>query len=175
MQAPAPAAQVTGTAPFALSRPHGTVVADGVKSRRIMRAETVPADEKRARRLGVQVGDPVFRLVRVFALDDIPLSIDDSRYSLTRFPEFDRHIRDDTSTYQVLRDVYGVEFSEMYREIDVGFTNAQTAEWLARPEHDPLIVIRKRALDRSGEIVHTSRVKVVPSRMTLNMVARSKD
>ncbi len=49
-----------------------TVVADGVKSRRIMRAETTPADEKRARRLGVPVGDPVFRLVRVFALDGIP-------------------------------------------------------------------------------------------------------
>ncbi|WP_313362645.1 GntR family transcriptional regulator [Microbacterium sp.] len=151
-----------------------TVVADGVKSRRIMRAETTPADEKRARRLGVPVGDPVFRLVRVFALDGIPLSIDDSRYSLTRFPDFDRHIDHDTSTYQVLRDVYGVEFSEMYREIDVGFTTAQTAEWLARPEHDPLIVVRKRALDRAGEVVHTSRVKVVPSRMTLNMVVRSQ-
>lgn len=33
MQAPAPAAQVTGTAPFVLSRPHGTVVADGVADR----------------------------------------------------------------------------------------------------------------------------------------------
>lgn len=151
------------------------VVGDGVKSRRIMRAEIIPAEEKHARRLGVPVGDPVFHLVRVFALDSTPLSIDDSRYSLTRFPDFDSHIDHDTSTYQVLRDVYGVEFSEMYREIDVGFTNEQTARWLGRPERDPLIVIRKRALDTHGEIVHTSRVKVVPSRVTLNMVARSTD
>lgn len=33
MQAPAPAVQVTGTAPFALSRPHGTVVGEGVADR----------------------------------------------------------------------------------------------------------------------------------------------
>jgi GntR family frlABCD operon transcriptional regulator len=151
------------------------VVGDGLKSRRIMKAEVTKAQEKHARRLDIAVGEPVFHLVRVFALDDTPLSIDDSRYSLTRYPGLDTHIDDDTSTYQVLRDVYGVEFSEMYREIDVGFTNAQTAEWLDRPERDPLIVIRKRALDQNGAIVHTSRVKVVPSRVTLNMVARASD
>lgn len=151
------------------------MVGDGLKTRRIMRAEVVSADEKHAKRLDMAVGDPMFHLVRVFALDGVPLSIDDSRYSLRRFPRFDTHIEDDTSTYQVLRDVYGVEFSEMYREIGVGFTNPQTAEWLGRPEGDPLIVIRKRALDKAGEIVHTSRVKVVPSRVTLNMVARAPD
>ncbi|MGG1909227.1 UTRA domain-containing protein [Microbacterium sp. NRRL B-14842] len=151
-----------------------TVVADGVKSRRIMRAETTPADEKRARRHrrpGRRPGLPVGTRLR--SRRHPPLHRR-QRYSLTRFPDFDRHIDHDTSTYQVLRDVYGVEFSEMYREIDVGFTTAQTAEWLARPEHDPLIVVRKRALDRAGEVVHTSRVKVVPSRMTLNMVVRSQ-
>lgn len=151
------------------------VVGDGVKSRRIMRAEVLPAEEKHAARLEMAVGDPMFHLVRVFAIDEVPLSIDDSRYSLRRFPGFDARIADDVSTYQVLRDEYGVEFSEMHREIDVGFTNAQTAGWLARPERDPLIVIRKRAIDREGLVVHTSRVKVVPSRVTLNMVARTTD
>lgn len=151
------------------------VVGEGVKSRRIMKAEVLPADEKHAARLEMAVGEPMFHLVRVFAIDDVPLSIDDSRYSLIRFPGFDARVMDDTSTYQVLRDQYGVEFAEMHREFDVGFTNAQTAGWLARPERDPLIVIRKRAMDRDGRIVHTSRVKVVPSRVTLNMVARSTD
>ncbi|HWS50038.1 MAG TPA: UTRA domain-containing protein, partial [Microbacterium sp.] len=129
----------------------------------------------RAARLDVPVGSPTFRLVRVFSLDGIPLSIDVSRYSLLRFPGFDRKIVDDISTYQVLRDDYGVEFSEMHREISVGFTNAQTAAWLQRPERDPLVVIRKRAMDQHGELVHTSRVRVVPSRIRLQVVSRTPD
>lgn len=151
------------------------VVGEGAKSRTIMKAEVLDADERRAARLGVPLGSPTFRLVRVFALDGIPLSIDVSRYSLLRFPGFDRKIADDISTYQVLRDDYGVEFSEMHREISVGFTNAQTADWLQRPERDPLVVIRKRAMDQRGELVHTSRVRVVPSRIRLQVVSRTPD
>ncbi len=166
-----PRKQVIGT--MAVSGFADKVVGDGAKESRIMRAEVVPADEKRAARLDVPVGDPIFRLVRVFALDHTPLAIDDSRYSLTRYPGFDELIREGTSTYQVLREVYGVEFSEMDREIGVGFTTPQTAAWLQRPERDPLIVIRKVALDRGGKIVHTSKVKVVPSRVTLNVVTRA--
>lgn len=150
------------------------LVGDGVKARRIMSAEVIPADEKHAVRLDVPVGDPVFHLVRVFSLDGVPLSIDDSRYSLSRYPGFDERVSEGVSTYHVLREEYGVEFSEMDRWIGVGFTNAQTAGWLQRPERDPLIVIRKVALGRDGEVVHTSKVKVVPSRMSLNVVARAE-
>lgn len=169
----APASDVLGT--MSVGGFADKVVGNGVKSRSIMRAEVLDADEKRAQSFGVPVGSPTFRLVRVFALDGVPLSIDVSRYSLLRFPDFDRKIADDVSTYQVLRDDYGVEFSEMQREIGVGFTNTETAEWLQRPERDPLIVIRKRAIDQQGELVHTSRVRVVPSRMRLNVVSRTAD
>lgn len=151
------------------------LVGDGVKTRKVMRAEVLDADEKRAARLDVPLGSPTLRLVRVFALDGVPLSIDVSRYSLLRYPGFDKKVGDDISTYQVLRDEYGVEFAEMHREIGVGFTNEQTAAWLQRPERDPLIVIRKRALDKAGVLVHTSRVRVVPSRVRLNVVSRTAD
>lgn len=163
--------QIFGT--MAVSGFADKVVGDGVKESRIMRAETMPADEKRAARLEMQVGEPVFRLMRVFALDGVPLAIDDSRYSLVRYPGFDARITEGASTYRILREEYGVEFSEMDREIGVGFTNAQTAGWLERPVRDPLLVVRKVALGKNGEVVHTSKVKVVPSRVSLNVVARA--
>lgn len=169
----APAKDVLGT--MSVGGFADKLVGEGTKTRKVMSAEILNADEKRAERLDVPVGSPTLRLVRVFALDGIPLSIDVSRYSLLRYPGFDEKVADDVSTYQVLRDDYGVEFSEMHREIGVGFTNAQTAGWLQRPERDPLIVIRKRAMDQSGALVHTSRVRVVPSRVRLNVVSRSAD
>ncbi|MBM7464122.1 GntR family frlABCD operon transcriptional regulator [Microbacterium dextranolyticum] len=149
------------------------VVGKGVKESRIMRSEIIPADDKRAALLEVEVGDPIFRLIRVFALDGVPLSIDDSRYSLTRYPGFDTHITAGTSTYRVLREQYGVEFSEIDRQISVGFTNTLTAGWLERPLRDPLLLVRKVALGTQGEVVHTSKVKIVPSRVSLNVVARA--
>jgi GntR family frlABCD operon transcriptional regulator len=146
----------------------------GKTSRRIMRSETLPADRHLAGQLRIEEGMPVFRLVRVFMLDGTPLSIDDSRYSLTRYPGLDRLIDDTSSTYQVLREEYGVHFHEVERIISVSFTTEETAGWLDRPEHDPLVLIEKTATDREGDVIHVSRVEAVPSRLTLKVTAREE-
>ncbi|HWI30593.1 MAG TPA: GntR family transcriptional regulator [Microbacterium sp.] len=143
----------------------------GVMARRIMRAEVREGDADIARALRVAEGSPVFRLVRVFSLDGVPLSIDDSSYSLTRYPGFDALVDDTTSTYQLLRERYGVHFHEVERRISVSFTTEQTAVWLDRPEHDALVLIEKTATDRSGDIIHVSRVETVPSRLELKVTA----
>jgi GntR family frlABCD operon transcriptional regulator len=143
----------------------------GEKSRAIMRAVTTAADPARASALGIATGSPVFVLERVFRIDGLPLALDRSVYSLERYPGFAERISDDTSTYRVLREEYGVHFAEVRREVRLGYTTAQTAEWLQRPEHEPLIVIEKVALDRDGAVIHTSHIESVPSRVTLRTVA----
>lgn len=147
----------------------------GATQRRIMRAEVQDADDETARLLRVDPGSPVFRLVRVFLLDGVPLSIDDSSYSLERYPGFDALVDETTSTYQVLRERYGVHFHEVERRIRVSFTTDETAQWLDRPENDALVLIEKTAIDRGGDIVHVSRVETVPSRLELKMTAREDD
>lgn len=143
----------------------------GEKSRAIMRAVTVAADRSQAEALGIAAGSPVFVLERVFRIDGLPLALDRSVYSLDRYPGFADRISDETSTYRVLREEYGVHFAEVRREVRIGYTTAQTAEWLQRPEHEPLIVIEKVALDRDGAVIHTSHIESVPSRVTLRTVA----
>lgn len=148
--------------------------AAGPTSRRIVEAATAPADETMAQRLGVREGTPVFRLIRVFLLDDVPLSLDDSSYSLERYPGLDTMIDDATSTYRVLRETFGVNFHEVERRIGVSFTTEGTALLLDRPEHDALVRIDKVARDREDAIVHVSTVEVVPSRLELRMTAREE-
>lgn len=143
----------------------------GLKSRVIKTAATVPADAEMAESLEVEPDDPVFVLERVFLLDDAPLSLDRSIYPLGRYPGFAEKIAKDTSTYQVLRADYGVHFAEVRREMSIGYTTAETAKWLQRPVHEPLLVIKKIALDSSGAVIHTSRIESVPSRVTLRTVA----
>ncbi|WP_456286575.1 GntR family transcriptional regulator [Microbacterium sp. JZ70] len=148
------------------------LTATGRKSRSVKRADVSDADARTARALGISPGSPILRLERVFLLNDVPLSLDRSVYSLDRYPGFAQKIEDDTSTYEVLRSDYGVRFAEVRREVRVGYTTAETAGWLQRPEHDPLIVIEKVALDQDGAVIHISHVETVPSRVTLQMIAR---
>ena len=143
----------------------------GSMSRLIKSAEVVPADALAARELRVEPGSAVFILERVFLLDNVPLALDRSLYPLDRYPGFDKKVGTDTSTYQVFREVYGVHFAEVRREVRIGYTTAETAGWLQRPEHEPLLVIEKVALDRDGEVIHTSHIDSVPSRVTLRRVA----
>ncbi len=140
-------------------------------TRRIVGRDVTPADARTAEALGVTRGSPVLRLIRVFSIDGLPVGIDDSTYSLDRYPGFEQRIDDETSTYRVLREEYGARIARVERLIGIAYTDAQTAEWLDRPENDPLVLIEKVATDEDGHAVHTSRVLSVPSRMTLRTVA----
>lgn len=144
----------------------------GTMTRRVVRASTSPADADLAQRLGVAEGSPVFRLQRVFFLDGTPLSLDDSSYSLDRYPGFDTYIDDSTSTYRILREQFHVHFHAVERRIGVGFTTEESAALLDRPERDALVVIDKVARDRDDQVIHISRVEAVPSRLELRMTAR---
>lgn len=151
------------------------LLGDSSPTRRIVGAHVSPADESTARALGVPVGSDVFRLIRVFSLDGLPVGIDDSTYSLDRYPGFDGRVGDSVSTYRVLREEYGARIARVERVIGIAYTDAQTAEWLDRPENDPVIQIEKIASDQAGHVVHTSRVLSVPSRMTLRTIAVEED
>ncbi|MFF1573507.1 GntR family transcriptional regulator [Leifsonia sp. NPDC058292] len=147
------------------------LVGSATPTRRIVGSEVFDADQAAADVFGVAVGSPMFRLIRVFSIDRLPVGIDDSTYSLDRYPGFDQRVGDETSTYQVLRDEYGARIAKVERVIGIAYTDKQTAEWLERPDNDPIILIEKVAWDESGTVVHTSRVRSVPSRMTLRTVA----
>ncbi|QPZ38227.1 GntR family transcriptional regulator [Paramicrobacterium chengjingii] len=150
------------------------VTSGGTKSRSVKRSDVTQADATTAQSLQIETGDTIFRLERVFLLNDVPLSLDRSVYSLDRFPDFQSKIGEETSTYQVLREQYGVRFAEVRREVRIGYTTRETAEWLQMPEHDPLIVVEKVALDPDGEVIHISHVETAPSRVKLSMVARDE-
>lgn len=167
--------RITHVSSMAMGGFSDTVVGKGSMSRRIMRAVVEGADGPTARALGIEPGDPVFHLVRVFAVEGVPMSMDDSTYSLNKFPFFNEKISDHTSTYRVLREDYGVIFHSVERRISVSFTTEETAKWLDRPENDALVLIEKTATDRAGEVIHISRVEAVPSRLELTMTAYEDD
>lgn len=146
----------------------------GARSRKIISAEVEAADEEHANELEIAVGDPIFHLRRVLALDGVPLVLDSSRYPLSRYPGFDELIAENVSTYQVLREEYGVVFTEMHRDIGLEFPSSEAAAQLELSEPEPVLTVRKRALGEKAEVVHTTRGKLVASRLTLHVVSRER-
>jgi GntR family frlABCD operon transcriptional regulator len=140
-------------------------------TRGILLSERIEASAPVAAALGIEAGAPVLRLLRAFRLEGLPIATDEAHYSLDRYPDFDTKVTDTTSTYKLLREEYGARFATVQREIGVGYTSARSAEWLERPENDPIIAIDKLVTDVDGGVIHTSRIECVPARMKLTVVA----
>lgn len=138
-------------------------------------AEVLAADKDVANLLGVPEGHDVIRLVRVFALKGQPLSLDDAYYDADRYPGFLDRVTNETSTYALLQDHYGVQFGSADRYFGVTYLSAETSRWMARPEWDPVLAVDKTAYDLGGGIIHISRLQMVPSRLRVKTHASAAD
>lgn len=137
--------------------------------REIKFAGIVPAKGTIARLMQVPEEDDVIRLTRVFSLRGTPLSVDDAYYAPERYPGFLAKVTNETSTYALLTEEYGVKFGSTDRFFDVTFIDPTTARWLDRPERDPVLKISKVAYDTAGEVVHVSRLLTVPTRLEVGV------
>lgn len=149
------------------------VLVGGLPTSEIMReikfAGVVPAHGAVARFMQVPEADDVIRLTRVFSLRGTPLSVDDAYYPVERYPGFLAKVTHETSTYALLTEEYGVEFGSTDRFFDVAFIDSTTAQWLDRPERDPVLKISKVAYDTDGKVVHISRLLTVPTRLEVGV------
>lgn len=143
----------------------------GNSSRDIKLSRLEPATPELASALGIEVGEEVFRLVRVFSSDGEPVSLDDSCFSTKRYPGLISLVKKEVSTYALLRSRYGVRFREVERFFGVSFTTHETAVWLGLPVGDPLVHIEKVASDVDGGIIHVSNVQAVPGRVEIRTTA----
>jgi len=131
--------------------------------------ETIQADEALAAKLQVSEYSRVVRLYRLLYLGDEPLFLDDAYYSLERFPELDKHIRDVPSTYAVLKERYNTEFESGEKMINIAFANKEEAELLNGTTGMTLYQIDKIAYDRLDKPIHTSRFICPAHRVTLTI------
>lgn len=136
-------------------------------SREVVSSEVLPAAARVAQLLDVPEGSSVFHLIRVFSSEGSPSFIDETFYSLLRYPGLDSFVSGAESTYRVLRENYGVVFTSMERDIGIVYATTERAAWLRCSANDALIRVDKIARGRGGAPVHLSRLDCVPSRVTL--------
>lgn len=130
-------------------------------TKRILACEEIKASPKLAESLQIEVGAPVLRLLRLMFVDDQPFTIDETHYSLERFPKLASHFQENVSTYDVLKNVYNVNIhaGSTQKVITVDPATTSVAEYLECKTGETLFNIDKVVYDENKVPIHTSNFK----------------
>ena len=119
------------------------VVRMGMKpTKKVMVAELVYANAKRAKALEITQEERVFMLGRILFADQEPLNYTVTFLPEKLFPGIDRHSFDRESLYQVLQEEYGVRLTKARRTIEAILARDEVAEYLDIEEGSPIILFR---------------------------------
>lgn len=128
---------------FAITSCTEDVVRMGMKpTKKVMVAELVYANAKRAKALEITQEERVFMLGRVLFADQEPLNYTVTFLPEKLFPGIDRHSFDRESLYQVLQEEYGVRLTKARRTIEAILARDEVAEYLDIEEGSPIILFR---------------------------------
>ena len=109
-------------------------------SKRLMTAEYIPADSKRAKTLHITTDDRVFRMGRILYAQGEPLN-----YTVTYLPEkifsgIDQYDFVNESLYHVIPRQYGIRITKARRTIEAVLAKDEIAEYLDIEEGMPIIL-----------------------------------
>jgi GntR family transcriptional regulator, frlABCD operon transcriptional regulator len=130
-------------------------------SKRVLVCEEIKATPIIAESLHIAINAPVLRLVRLMFTDDYPFTLDETHYSLERFPELASHFLENSSTYDVLKKIYKVNMDSgsTKKIITVVPATGHEAEYLDCEIGDNLFNIDKIVYDENKVPIHTSNFK----------------
>ncbi|KQL52822.1 transcriptional regulator [Heyndrickxia shackletonii] len=140
-----------------------------IPNSRILRSDVIPATKEVAERLKVEEGSPILELERLMYVNDRPLFYDIAHYSLIHFPNLEKKIAGDESTYKILHEEYGTEIVSNDKIIDVIGATPEYAKLLECDIGANLFRILKIAFDSNDEPVHLSTFMCETNRVTLTV------
>ncbi|MEH7110034.1 MULTISPECIES: GntR family transcriptional regulator [Bacillaceae] len=140
-----------------------------IPNSRILRSEVIPASEVVAGHLQIEAGSPVLELERLMYVNDRPLFYDVAHYSLIRFPDLEKKITTDESTYKILSENYHTEIVSNDKNIDVISATKDYAKLLECDIGANLFRILKIAFDTKDEPVHLSTFMCETNKVTLTV------
>jgi len=108
------------------------------------------ADAQTAQRLGLERGDPVYRIDRLRLADDLPTAVESSVLSAKRFPGLTRGIRSTGSLHELLRGQYDVDLRRGEESIEIAPASPREASLLRIDASAPMLVVRRHSFDAQG-------------------------
>jgi GntR family transcriptional regulator, frlABCD operon transcriptional regulator len=140
-------------------------------TKKILVCEEIKASQKLAESLQIEADAPVLRLLRLMYVDGQPFTIDETHYSLDRFPNLATHFLENVSTYDVLKNIYHVNIhaGSTHKVITVDPATSLEAEYLECKTGETLFNIDKIVYDENKVPIHTSHFKTPTAAIALTI------
>lgn len=116
----------------------------------------VHADAQLAQRMRCEEDVPVWRVVRLRCVDDLPISYETAWYLKEYVPFLNEEIANG-SLYSYVRNDLGLKFGFVDKVIHMDWLNAEAARLLHLNEGDPAICIEDDAFLSNGKLFNASR------------------
>ena len=128
--------------------------------------QLMPATDKIASFLQISTGDQVFELKRTISSDNMPVAYEHVYYPNDAYPGLIERIKNDMSTYDVLKNVYGTHMTKAYKEFNVDIADLKFSQLLGCRLGAPLFYIRKIVYDQHGKPVNFSKFWILADCVT---------
>lgn len=116
---------------------------------KVLHFEVIPASENIAEHLQCAAEEPVFHVKRVRTIDNIPMQLEETWLSATRFPRLTiEHMNH--SKFDFFEQECGITIAGCYETFFTGLARRDVARILNLSEQDPVIKIETQAIEQSG-------------------------
>ncbi|MFZ4451675.1 UTRA domain-containing protein [Salibacterium aidingense] len=134
----------------------------------ILSSKIVPV-EKIDSIFDVEEDSYLLELHRLLYIDDEPFIIETSYYPLQLLPDLESQIGSFSSTYQVLKEKYGVEIQSSDKSLNVVSSTDYEAELFKSDIGVPLYQVDKIAYDQIQRAIHFSRSLFLANKVTFTL------
>lgn len=132
------------------------------------------ADEEDARRLAVAAGSPILAVIRLRTIDGTPVMLEHTRYPEELGRKVEALREDSASVTNLLRQLFGIEFTAAEHLFSVGVLDRADAEHLGAAEGAPVLRHHRISCDRFGTPLERSLDQYLGGTVSL-AVSNSRD
>lgn len=113
----------------------------------------IGADKQLAERMGVRLGDRLFKLKRLRSADGIPMMVEKSYLPVRKFLTLKRPLLDSMPLYEIVETVYHEKIRLAEEEFFASVARSADAHLLGIAEGDPVLDLVRTTYNTSNEII----------------------
>jgi GntR family transcriptional regulator len=144
--------------PFQMTSFTEQAAANGfVASAKLLATERIRATGEIATRLNLRSSAFAYRIERLRLADDVPMAVETSHLSVAAFPGLIKHLRQTSSLYRVLADVYDVVPVSAEESIETAAASPREAALLGTDTGAPMLILSRHSFEIDGTPVEWVR------------------
>lgn len=119
--------------------------------------------------LNIEMNEPVFEIRRLHLVDDEPIHLETSYYSLVKFPNLDQHIEESNSIYSIIKDRYSTKAVKNHKTLTAVYPTLEQAKLLELTQDNITLEVEKWAYDEKGEVIHFAKSYLPADKVTFTI------